>query len=377
MAKYPVEQGDNSGQLDAINYLLSGTQGLGQSVQGTVFSSTAFQTGNSVSPFTTPLGSSLYIVETVATVDWLDDYTIKFTYPSALAQIPFALGQSLTAAGTTKTQYNITYDSVVQTTSTFVIVKTATPVPNMGSGTGGTLTLSAGLTDTVKYLHTDCFGIAVIAGGFDNAVISAQIKNTIQYYAVNPSSLTYTAAINRYKLFADRFEYDATVAYQTNTATIPTTTNAALTLSITSGTKAATTYPYTYPLTLTGPGADLQVTIELNASASAAYSSSNTTITIVNGGYNWTVGDTITILGTDLGGATPTNDLVLTVDTVGSFSGNDSLTYSTVFTAIKDKPVSGSYVYFLDTSYYDSTGATAVTGASFDYRSLTAQVIKE
>ena len=148
-------------------------------------------------------------------------------------------------------------------------------------------------------------------------------------------------------------------------------------MSITSGNKPATTYPYTYPLTLASPGADLAVTIEINASAFAAYSTANTTITIVNGGYNWTVGDTITIPGTSLGGASPLNDLTLTVDSVGSFSGNDSLTYSTVFTAIKDKPVSGSYVYFLDTSYYDSSGQTLVTGASFDYRSLTAQVIKE
>jgi len=65
------------------------------------------------------------------------------------------------------------------------------------------------------------------------------------------------------------------------------------------------------------------------------------------------------------------------VASIGSFSGNDSVTYETVFTAVKDKPESGSYVYFLDTSYYDSTNETIVLGATFDYRSLTAQVIKE
>lgn len=378
MAKYPVEQGDNLGQTDAINYLLSGTQGLGQSVQGTVFSTSALQNGNSVAPFTAAT-ASLYISESLASVDWLDGNTLKFTFTTPASVVPyFALGQSLTVSGTTISQYNITYTSVVQTTTTFVIVKTETAVPNMGSGTGGTISQNAGATSTLKYLHTDCFGIAVIAGGFDNAVISAQIKNTIQYAAVNPSSMTYKVTINRYKLLPTGFEYDATVAYQQYTAQIPTTTNAATALSITSGTKALTTYPYTYPLTLAASGAGLEVTIEINASASAVYDSSNTTITIINGGYGWIVGDTITILGSQLGGVDGVNDLVLTVSAIGSNTpGNDSLTYSTVFTAIKDKPQSGSYVYFLDTSYYDSSGETFVLSASFDYRSLTAQVIKE
>lgn len=279
MAKYPVEQGDNSGQIDAINYLLSGTQGLGQSVQGTVFSSQGLQTGNDVSPFTAPI-SSLYISESVSTVAWLDDNTLQFTFTTPGAVPYFALGQTLTVAGTTVTEYNTTYDSVVQTTVTDVIVKTATPIPNMGGATGGTISLASGLADTFKYLHTDCFGIAVIAGGFDNAVISAQIKNTIQYNTTGATTLTYTASINRYKLFADSFEFDATVAYQTNDIVI--------------------------------------------ASATTDY-------------------DTSTVY----------------------------------FTAVKDKPVSGSYVYFLDTSYYDSTGSTIVLSADFGYRSLTAQVIKE
>jgi len=376
MSKYPVEQGDNSGQSDAINYLLSGTQGLGQSVQGAVFSTTAQQTGNLVAPFTATV-AVLYATESLSAVDWLDGYTLKFTFTTPGAVPYFALGQTLTVAGTTISQYNTTYDSVVETTTTYVIVKIKTPLPNLGSGTGGTISQNAGVTGTFKYLNTDCFGIAVLAGGFDNAVISAQLKNTIQYAAINPSTLTYTAAINRYLIFADRFEYDATVAYQQYTATIPTTTNSCLGLTITSGSKPVTTYPYTYPLTLSASGAGLVVTIAINASAAGVYDTTNTTITIVNGGYGWIVGDTITIPGTDLGGATPADDLVLTVNSVGSFSGNDTLTYETIFTAVKDKPQPGSYVYFLDTSYYDSTNETIVLGATFDYRSLTAQVIKE
>lgn len=280
MAKYPVEFNDQSGLVDSVNYLLSGTQSIGQSVEGVIGNTAAQQNGNNVSPFTATI-ASLYITESVATVDWLDGNTFKFTFTTPGAVPYFALGQSLTAAGTSVTEYNVVYDSVVETTTTYVVVKTATSIPNLGSATGGTISLEAGLTTTFKYLHTDCFGTAVIAGGFDNAVISAQIKNTIQYNTTDATTLTYTAAINRYKLFANgSFIFDATVASQTNSIVI--------------------------------------------ASATTDYD----------------------------------------ISTV-------------YFTAVKDKPVPGSYVYFLDTSYYDSTGSTIVLSADFGYRSLTAQVIKE
>jgi len=380
MAKYPVELNDQTGLVDNLNYLLSGNQSLGQSVQGQVFSTQAYQTGNNVAPFTTSnaAGATLNAGVVISTATWLDDNTLQFNFTIPGAVPYFALGQTLTVAGTTITEYNTTYDSVVATTTTYVIVKTATAIPNMGAGAGGTISQNAGVTGTFKYLHTDCLGVANISGGTDRAVISSQIKNTIQYAAINPSSLTYTAAINRYKLFDDSsFTFDATVAYQAYTASIPTTTNAAKSLTITSGSKPVTTYPYTYPLTLAAAGADLKVTIAINASGAGIYDSTNTTITIISGGYNWTAGDTITIPGTDLGGATPADDMLLTVTTVGSFSDYDYLTYETIFTAIKDTPQPGSYVYFLDTSYYDSTNETIVLGATFNYRSLTAQVIKE
>lgn len=280
MAKYPVEFNDHTGLVDSLNYLLSGNQSLGQSVQGQVFSTTAQQTGNNVLPFTA-LSSSLYISESLSAVAWLDDYTLQFTFTTPGANPYFALGQTLTVSGTSITEYNKTYTSVVQTTTTDVIVKSSTPIPNMGSGTGGTISLNAGLTDTFKYLHTDCLGIANIAGGTDRAVISAQLKNTVQYVTTGATSLIYTAAINRYKLYSNgTFTFDATVAYQTSTVTI--------------------------------------------ASATTDYAT-----------------DTI------------------------------------YFTAVKDQPQPGSYIYFLDTSYYDSTALTTILSAEFNYRSLTAQVIKE
>jgi len=44
-------------------------------------------------------------------------------------------------------------------------------------------------------------------------------------------------------------------------------------------------------------------------------------ISIVGGGVNYNVSDTITILGTNLGGATPTNDLTITADQLDNYAG--------------------------------------------------------
>lgn len=281
MAKYPVELGDNQGQLDAINYLLSGTQGLGQSVQGTVFSAQAQQNGNLVAPFTSNI-ASLYITESISTITWLDSNTLRIDFTTPAGVVPyFSLGNPVTVSGATPTEYNLDFDSVVETTLTYIVVKYARGVANSGSGSGGNVSLNAGLTNTVKYLHTDCYAQVDVEGGQDRPVISAQVKNTVQYNTTDATTLTYTVAINRYKLLtAETFIFDATVAYQTTPITIASATT-------------------------------------------------------------------------------------------------DYFTESTVFTPIKDQPEPGSYIYFLDTSYYDSTGATIILSADLSYRSLTAQVIKE
>jgi hypothetical protein len=54
--------------------------------------------------------------------------------------------------------------------------------------------------------------------------------------------------------------------------------------------------------------------------------------TITNGGAGYTAGDKITILGTALGGATPANDLIITVATVSDDSTSSILTFTSVGT---------------------------------------------
>ena len=57
------------------------------------------------------------------------------------------------------------------------------------------------------------------------------------------------------------------------------------------------------------------------ASANTAYSAGTTTITVQTRGYGHKIGNSFTIQGTFLGGASPANDLTLSVLTVNSYGG--------------------------------------------------------
>jgi hypothetical protein len=67
-----------------------------------------------------------------------------------------------------------------------------------------------------------------------------------------------------------------------------------------------------------GTGSGLQVKVTRTV-GSTAY-----TVTIVSVGSSYTVGNTITILGTSLGGATPANDLVLTITSLAAIISTSS-----------------------------------------------------
>jgi len=82
-------------------------------------------------------------------------------------------------------------------------------------------------------------------------------------------------------------------------AKLDATTYTAVTQSATSG---------------SGTGAQFTVVIPARTTASVSYS----TVTVTDGGEGYLVGDTITIPGTSLGGASPTNDLTITVATTTS-----------------------------------------------------------
>jgi hypothetical protein len=85
-------------------------------------------------------------------------------------------------------------------------------------------------------------------------------------------------------------------------------------LTLTVATRA-TAYPGVIQSVTSGAGADAVFTI--TKTGSSANYSGNTTVTMTKYGTGYAIGDTITILGTSLGGTAPTNNLTLTITDIG------------------------------------------------------------
>jgi len=79
----------------------------------------------------------------------------------------------------------------------------------------------------------------------------------------------------------------------------------------TSGPSSAGTYT-NVTTTTNGNGSGFKLTIPITDN-NTVYSSSIAPTTLVSGGHNYAVGDTIKVLGTQLGGTTPANDLTWTI----------------------------------------------------------------
>ena len=200
IAKYPVDQGDEEGILDAVNYLLSGPAGLGQNFAGFSSYATAYLTGNFRIPYTQSDPASLYVAPiTIDTADMLDDRTIKFDFTTAgLVTPPFSLGQGLSVVGNSVNFYNdaqIVQIGVVECTNTYVIVRILSAQPLQPQGTGGTIEFYS----TDAYTSTDAECRVTVTGATDRVFISAQLDQIISYEVLAGSQdLTVYVTINRY-----------------------------------------------------------------------------------------------------------------------------------------------------------------------------------
>lgn len=120
---------------------------------------------------------------------------------------------------------------------------------------------------------------------------------------------------------------------------INTGTNLAL-----AGTSVTTAGTYTNisATTLSGDGVGAVVTVTKTGTG-ATYTSSNTTVTIVNSGSGFAAGDQIKILGSALGGASPENDLTITLsDGQTGFYDYPTFNTDTVFEFINDSSDRGN-----------------------------------
>lgn len=376
-AKYPVEISDEEGIVDAINYLLSGPAGLGQNFDGFSDYNPAYLTGTFRAPFTVPITTTppptLYqapINIGNITVPANPGAIIDVTYSSAQSPVPFAEGDTVTISGVTPSFYNDDYRrGVLEPTSTGVVVQYTSELTWPAYVSGGTIEKNASNTD----VSTDCNGRVTVYGPTDKVFLSAQLNLNFTYACSTASEWDIRIKIDRYAGFPTTTAGDNEFLFDLDTngnpvvseqvthysqSTSGTSGNVEYIFTTVldqpsfgyywyildiefstlnpdlgglleqqygqsdvytySGTRAAqgatTDYVNVIPTTLTGIGSGADIDIQLLAGAAGSYTEANTTINYINNsGSDYAVGDTLLVAGTDLGGASPANDLTLTI----------------------------------------------------------------
>jgi len=417
MAQFPVT--DDQGIIDGLNYVLSGPVGLGQTLVGFSSDDPAYQTGNFRPPFTsnstaTLMGTSVAL----ASATWLDGRTWRYDFSAAQPSAPFQVGNALYVTGVTPADYNGSYLAigVVECTTTYVIARTSESYPDPGPGTGGTVELyNETYSNALSPLSTDCNGKVVVNGikgaaspiNFtaapspvivnDRVVLNAQLNNTLTYSSATPATFEYRVQINRYTASPNddpinpEFYFNVpgtTISEQVYTYTLDATAGGIIDVAP-AGVKVAYAAPVDGAFdpavdvvvvgvnAATGTGNAANLRIQIAYGAAGAYTAANTRVTVNAPGDSWTAGSTIVIPGTTLGGATPVNDLTLTVNTVSAGTATIG-PVETIFTGVVDQPEPGYYWYIVDTNYYSiaSTGPVVIDTAELGFRSFTAQVVK-
>ena len=376
-AKYPVEISDQEGIVDAINYLLSGPAGLGQNFDGFSDYNPAYLTGTFRAPFTVPITTTppptLYqapINIGNITVPANPGAIIDVTYSSAQSPVPFAEGDTVTISGVTPSFYDDDYRrGVLEPTSTGVVVQYTSELTWPAYVSGGTIEKNASNTD----VSTDCNGRVTVYGPTDKVFLSAQLNLNFTYDCTTASEWDIRIKIDRYAGFPTTTAGDNEFLFDLDTNGNPVVSEQVThysesaagtsgnveyifttvldqpsfgyywyildivfstldpnlgglllqqygqsdvyTYSGTGAAQGATTdYFNVIPTTLTGTGSGADIDIQLLEGAAGAYTEANTTINYINsGGSDYAVGDTLLVAGTDLGGASPANDLTLTV----------------------------------------------------------------
>jgi hypothetical protein len=233
--QFPVQSGSDTSTTEALNYLLSGPGGLGQNFQGFSSYTPAYLTGNYRPPFTDPTLANVYVAAfALSTSEMLDERTYKFTFAATHTPAPFRLGNGIRISGTSTGWYDGKYNpiGVVESTTTYVVVKLNNGYPVQPTASGGTIEFSI-MSDSLSaedilYNSTDCNGKVTVTGGTDRVFLSAQLNNVITYSGTGTNTLQYQVAVNRYLGFITddpvnpefRFNYDATISARTYTKTL-------------------------------------------------------------------------------------------------------------------------------------------------------------
>lgn len=241
MSQYPVESDEQLFQ--AINYLLSGPGGLGQSFDGFTSSESAYATGNFRKPYTQTTTAKLYVpVITLSRAEMLDGRTFKYTFASTQPSAPFSLGQGLSISGFTDNIYN-TYPpsntnrnsnlvqiGVIQCTTDYVVIRSvvSTTVHAAENAVGSVFFYSTAKDATAdpvndaNFIATDCDVRVTVTGGNERVFVGGQLDVVLSYTATASTDFAVVVEIDRYFGFTNNdptnpdylFNFDATVAYK-------------------------------------------------------------------------------------------------------------------------------------------------------------------
>jgi hypothetical protein len=224
MAQFPIQGGNQVDIIDGLNYVLSGPSGLGQNFAGFSSFEPVWLTGNFRTPFASTTLRNLFVAPiNLATSEFLDSRTLKFTFSSAQPSPPFEQGNQITIAGVVIPpgvyDYNGSYRNigVVECTTTFCTVRLSNADTPTASASGGTIRMNLDGREN----STDCNARVTVTGGTDRVFISGQLDQAISYNVpAGTGELTVYVRVNRYRGFINSdpvnpdylFDFDGTIA---------------------------------------------------------------------------------------------------------------------------------------------------------------------
>ena len=386
MSQYPIVT--ETGLYEAVNYLASGPAGLGQNFNGFSTYEPAYLTGSFRQPFTVSTTATTnpptWYVDPIAinnivrqNVNNGKTGNLEWTFTTPQAQPPFRVGQTIYVRNVSPDYYNDRYTVLTCSTTSFQTQDfNVYSYPAYVSGGEVYLNNSNMLTST------DANARVTVQGPTDIVFISSQLQLTTGYSADTTSTFDVLVQINRYTGSVDTagrgaidylFSYDKTVSEQLTTFTVEpgdSTVNAGQNIfttvldqpsfgyywyiaEVTFVTKP--TYRYNgqgqlvtgelWNGTFTGTNSGVVAyysglsVVNVNSSGTGGSADVDITSTATNyaqsarvdiyDGSGYAVGDTIKILGTDLGGATPANDMLITITQI-RYPGSIAPTVQTV-----------------------------------------------
>lgn len=374
MSQFPVE--DEAGLYEAINYLLSGPAGLGQNFEGFSTYFPAYIRPANRAPFTIPLTTTQnpnwYVAPiAISNIVALDTNSFQVTYASTQTPAPFTAGDVVSISGVDDSggeTFNGDY-TILSGDSSGIVCGTQGAYTWATYNSGGEV--SRDWTDVRT--STDCNAFVTVYGPTDQVFISAQLQLDYDWTASTANSeFDLLVQINRYRGFPIQgqpgqfvFQFDTTITQQRYHQVVSTANNDSIESIFSTALDSPgygfyyyilevqfVTRPkynnsqvpgpavlgnlrnnrYTYSGTIssgqytpgsytgvtasggTGTGADFDIDLE-EITGATVYSSLNVTAR-ANAGSGYAVGDVLTILGADIGGTTPANNLTMTVTSV-------------------------------------------------------------